>query len=275
MAVLTSRTQAGRVVGDLFTDSTDKTFVLLRLATAGGADVWGTAAKPAALTRLEDYIANNGDDYAVGEQLQQPTTRRILIGTTPVRIAYRGAAKAAVALDLAELGNWEYLEQTGISSTYPASALTPRGFLYRRPESGDLLQLRANTLLPAAFDASQWDTIAETVPTEVLRDVHEVAGILDSLADADAIAQATRADRKYFVRGVGIVKFSADGSTRTTERDLADPYYVVNAGTSPASSHFWDGSGILIAQTATSTKLRSPTAWVMWFWASMVGNIAH
>lgn len=110
------------------------------------------------VSRLNDWIADAGDDYAEGDKLLKADDRRIPVGSVGARITYRGADKTAVKLDAAELGDWEI--PNAIAMAYPGAVLAPRGFLYQRSENGKLLRLRDNRLLPATFDASQWDTLA-------------------------------------------------------------------------------------------------------------------
>lgn len=110
---------------------------------------------------IDEWIKNAGDDHAAGEKLFKADDRRIEVAGVGVRMTYRGAdIDSCPAMSLAEIANWEYVSQAITPTVYPASALAPKGFRYRRNESSQLLQLKANTLLPATYDAAQWEAVS-------------------------------------------------------------------------------------------------------------------
>ncbi|MGL5062847.1 MAG: hypothetical protein ACRC62_22965, partial [Microcoleus sp.] len=110
---------------------------------------------------IDTWIKNAGDDHAEGEKLFKADDRRMSVNGVGVRITYRGAdIESCPALSVAELANWAYVGQEYTPIAYPGAVLAPKGFRYRRNETSQLLQLKANTLLPATYDASQWEAVS-------------------------------------------------------------------------------------------------------------------
>lgn len=107
-----------------------------------------------------DWIVNAGADHQAGETLFTADDRRISVAATHVRITYRGANVAnCPALSVAELAQWEYVGQSDIPSAYPGAVLAPKGFRYGRSETGQMLELKDNQMLPDEFDLSQWAVV--------------------------------------------------------------------------------------------------------------------
>jgi hypothetical protein len=173
---------------------TDGSKLINRATRVTGAEIdltqWDTEVN--SLSTLNDWIANAGDDYAVGDKLLKADDRRIMVGTTPVRITYRGADKVAVAMTVAELANWEIIPNSPAIS-YPGAVLAPKGFIYSRSETGELLQLKDSRELPATFDRTQWETVGQG---KTVREV--IGGSVDALTLLDAPENA------FFLNGVTV-----------------------------------------------------------------------
>jgi hypothetical protein len=143
---------------------TDGSILINKSTRVTGAEIdltqWDTEVN--SFNVLNDWIVNANDDYAVGDKLLRGDDRRITVGTTPVRITYRGADKTAATLTAAELANWEIIPNSP-ATAYPGAVLAPKGFVYYRSETGQLLQLTTDRTLPAAFDAGQWASVSSTL----------------------------------------------------------------------------------------------------------------
>ena len=126
---------------------------LAKIATIE-SELASTAAK-AAENRAWIKAANG--PYKVGVKVFNADNRRIEVAGVAVQITYTGVDDYTLpALTAAELAKWEYVGQESTPIVYPAGAIAPIGFKYRRTETGQVFELLDNVLLPANFDASQW-----------------------------------------------------------------------------------------------------------------------
>jgi hypothetical protein len=152
-------------------------------AAPGGAASLSLAqtAAIAKIATLDDWIKNENDTYALGENLLTGDSRVFDVAGTIVTITYRGANGVAPTLSATVLGDWRYMGQSIIPAIYPGAVLCCAGFQYRRSETGELLQLKDSRELPATFDLTQWETVGQG------RTVREViGGSVNAIALLDA-----------------------------------------------------------------------------------------
>jgi hypothetical protein len=132
----------------------------LRLGATIDLKNWTVDVK--ATTKIDDWIANEGNAHSAGQRLLTGDSRRMVTGTTAVQINYRGDnIDSCPALSVSELANWEYVGQNAVPTTYPGAGLAIKGLQYRLSNTGQLFQVKANVTLAATFDATQWDIVAE------------------------------------------------------------------------------------------------------------------
>jgi hypothetical protein len=155
---------------DLF-GSTDPTVSNIALQAAisthgGGTGTGLTPTQTAAIAKidtLDAWVKNENDTYAAGDNVLTGDSRVFDVTGTIVSITYRGANGVAPTLSATALDDWRYMGQSFIPAIYPGAVLCCAGFQYRRSETGELLQLKYDRVLPSQFDRTQWELISASI----------------------------------------------------------------------------------------------------------------